>query len=239
MLLHLLHPIQQQYQLYHLFQPILHLPSFSCLGYEALLRSPYGDPETLFNTAMKNKQKYELDVLSIRYAIETFHPSLEVLEGLLFLNIFPSTLNRSFLFSQLCEWKYEYVPHKRIVLEINESERIQDLSIFRHIIHYLKELGYGIAMDDIGKGSSSLAALTMIEPDIIKLDKWFAEDLFRSKEKQNCLKRMVRFCGSDVQLILEGIETAETLDIAQSLGVCYGQGYLFGRPASLPLVKER
>lgn len=227
-------PLQQEEQIYHVFQPILHLGTEQCYGYEALLRSKSYDPQTLFKLAEKKQQKNNLDLLSIKKSIHTFSQSMKGNESLLFLNIFPSTL-----VSQGCTYLYDFIKenpvtaHDRIVIEVSESEDVDDLNKFKETIQTLKKAGYRIALDDVGKGTSSLSKITMADPDIIKLDKWFSYKLSESKEKQNSIKRLMRFCGNDIQLVLEGIETREDLETARALGLSFGQGFFLGEPAAL------
>jgi len=227
-------PLQQEEQIYHVFQPIFHLGTEQCYGYEALLRSKSYDPQTLFKLAEKKQQKNDLDLLSIKKSIHTFSQSLKGNESLLFLNIFPSTLispGSSFLYDFIKE--NPVTAHDRIVIEVNESEVVDDLNKFKETTQALKKAGYRIALDDVGKGTSSLSKITMADPDIIKLDKWFSHKLSKSKEKQNSIKRLMRFCGTDIQLVLEGLETREDLETARELGLTYGQGFFLGEPAAL------
>jgi EAL domain-containing protein (putative c-di-GMP-specific phosphodiesterase class I) len=224
-------------QFYHYFQPIYHLSNWTKLGYEVLLRSNlYSNPEYTFLEAKKEKQLYELDSRSIHKAILTYHKAgLRKKDGNLFLNILPSTiLNQnfsSFLNKIIAD---NYLVSQQIVLEISESELIDDLEDFKIRISELKKQGILIAIDDIGKGYASFKNIVELEPDFLKLDRYFAKDLHLSTQKQTLISLFISYCEQyKTQLILEGVESEEEVAIAKALGVPFAQGYIIGRPALL------
>lgn len=225
-------------QFYHFFQPICNLENWGKVGYEVLLRSnKYPNPEYTFQEAQKEKQLYELDSRSIHKAIMTYHSAgLSKKEGFLFLNVFPSTiLNQNFL-SFLNQITENFVRGQQIVLEISETEIIDDFEVFKDKILSLKQQGILIAVDDIGKGYSNFKSIIELEPDYLKLDRYFAKDLHVSKQKQSVVKNFISYCQeNDSSLILEGIENEKDLAIAKVLGISMGQGYILGKPA---LIKQ-
>lgn len=222
---------------YHHFQPIYYINSRKKLGYEALLRSQiHSNPELTFQEAKREKQLYELDSRSIHKAISTYNlAGLSKKNGTLFLNILPSTiLNQnfpSFLDQIITE---NYLHSQQIVLEISESETVEAFDIFKKQILDLKKQGFLIAIDDIGKGYSNFKNIIELEPQYLKLDRYFAQDLHLSKQKQAIILLLLKYCEqSRGQLILEGIETEEEIEIASALGIPIVQGYLLGKPALL------
>jgi len=219
----------------HKFQPIVNLNDNRYLGYEALLRAEHFDPVTLFELAETEGRKYELDLFSIHQSTQSFFHSIlkDCPEYLLFVNVFPSTLIRSYLATGLHEFILDHVPPRRVVFEISEAEHIRDLNQFGIIVRELKALGYQFAVDDMGKGVSTIAAITTMQPAFIKLDKWFSDDLSKNRHKQDCIQRMLRFGGAEFRIILEGIETVEDLAVAKSLGIEFVQGFCLGMPEAL------
>lgn len=224
-------------QFYHFFQPIYHLNSWDKLGYEVLLRSTvYPNPELTFQEAKKEKQLYELDSRSIHKAISTYHSAgSSKRNGTLFLNVFPSTiLNQNFpsFLNQIITEKY--LDSQQIVLEISESETIEEFDRFKKRISELKRQGFLIAIDDIGKGYSNFRSIIELEPDYLKLDRYFAQDLHLSKQKQTLISFFLNYCEQyNCQLILEGVETEKELAVAKALGISIAQGYILGKPALL------
>jgi EAL domain-containing protein (putative c-di-GMP-specific phosphodiesterase class I) len=227
----------KQNDFYHLFQPICYLPKRHILGCEALIRSKSNiTPDQIFQHAMEQNHLYEVDSLSIFPAISTYFTSLETREGneLLFLNVFPSTLvAASFptLIKKITE-QYAGFCH-RIVFEINESVAqgsFWNSASFIGMITFLREQGFMIALDDVGEGATTFKKIIEISPDYIKVDRFFAKELFSYRKKQKVVELFVEYCKEGIHLILEGIEHQDELDKALSLGVTIGQGYLLGKP---------
>lgn len=227
----------QTEQFFHFFQPIFDLEKSRKVGYEALLRTKaYPNPEIIFQMAKKENQLYEMDSRSIQKAISSFRMAGSTSEyGQLFLNIFPSTILNSsfpsFLDRILADSNLD---HQRVVLEISESEIIEDVISFKKRLSELRRDGFLIAMDDIGTGYSSVESIIEFEPDYLKLDRYFAQDLHKSQKKQEFISVFKNFCEkTKSQLILEGVEVEEELQVAKALGISIAQGYFLGKPAVL------
>ena len=89
-----------------------------------------------------------------------------------------------------------------------------------------------IAIDDVGFGSSCLESLVLLEPDILKVDKRCVIGIDTEPARVEHLRRYIRIARSlGCQIVAEGIETARELAVVRSLGIEYGQGYLWGKPA--------
>ncbi|MBE3555114.1 MAG: EAL domain-containing protein [Thermicanus sp.] len=95
----------------------------------------------------------------------------------------------------------------------------------------LKEKGYTIAIDDFGKGETSLSTALYLEPSFVKLDRYFATDLATSVNKIEVIRTLIDiFQKKKIKIVLEGIEKPIDLAMAKALGVDIGQGYLLGMP---------
>ncbi len=211
---------------HHLYQPLYVLSSWKLLGYEALLRSPFfQDPESLFHLSMEKNRLYELETGSVLKAVSSF--TLEPTNKL-FLNIYPSTAIHPSFHLLLDHLPY---PHHNIVFEINEGELIPDQEVLRSAVILLKEKGYTIAIDDFGKGETSLSTALYLEPSFVKLDRYFATDLATSVNKIEVIRTLIDiFQKKKINIVLEGIERPIDLAMAKALGVDIGQGYLLGMP---------
>jgi EAL domain-containing protein (putative c-di-GMP-specific phosphodiesterase class I) len=222
----------------NVFQPIYHLSNEEISGYESLLRCGFVEsPELLFTYANEQGCVHELDIASITNSVKDFavyYKNINSYDLFLSVNVYPSTITMPF-FPQVLEQLIESasLSNQQIVLEINESEQIKDLNKLIKNICVLKEKGFLIALDDLGKGEYSLHALMEIEPHVIKFDRYFAKDLVKSSKKQKVLSYAVSFFGEDTKIILEGIETEEDMKCAKDLGILYGQGYYFAKPQPL------
>lgn len=216
-----------KYSITHWFQPIYQLANNKILGYEALLRDASKmqiSPIDIFKNAERCGYRNLLDMVSIKTAINAFGDD----NNLLFLNIFPSTvLSRDFL-----SWWDIYVPKDTpIVLELLENESITKWEKLKTVTEELRARGVKIAIDDLGSGYSFLQQWIELEPDYIKLDRYFAEDLSTNTRKQKAVKGLTRLMSDHTEIIIEGIETVEDLGFAEILGISYAQGYLLGKPS--------
>ncbi len=222
----------------HVFQPILSLQNETIYGFESLIRGKeFQNPQLLFAMAEQQKKKLLLDFSSIMQSITSFDQWIPAKDSDMHLtvNIFPSTmLEPSFLWFMENLQKKVNIPPKQIIFEINEAETVENLTKFQGKIRYLKEAGFLIALDDLGKGQSSLKASLEIDPDMVKLDQYFSIDLEKSIKKQHFLAWITSYFKEiGTQVTLEGIETQAQFTIAKQIGVQYGQGYHLGRPRPL------
>lgn len=96
----------------------------------------------------------------------------------------------------------------------------------------LKEHGIAVAIDDVGFGRSSLESLIILEPDIVKIDRKYVTGIAAEPAKARLLKRLVKVVDAlGAELIAEGIEEKEELEMLLEVGVDYGQGWYWGKPA--------
>ncbi|MCA1701995.1 MAG: EAL domain-containing protein, partial [Actinobacteria bacterium] len=101
-------------------------------------------------------------------------------------------------------------------------------------VHEMRELGWGIALDDVGSTPRSVAMLPFLKPDIIKLDL----NLLRERPRSE-LARIVHAVQGEAErrgatILAEGIENDADLETALTMGATLGQGWLLGRPDGLP-----
>jgi EAL domain-containing protein (putative c-di-GMP-specific phosphodiesterase class I) len=224
-------------EFHHYYQPLYCLSTMKVYGYECLIRSEYfKNPEQLFKSAKKEKILHKLDMLSIIRAIVDYHKYIE--KGApLFINVFPTTLLHPLFQSFIIDLVSSTTLNPSyIVFEIVEEE--VDLMALKDVVSALRRLGFRLAIDDVGKEASSLRSVIELQPHFVKLDRYFATDLSHSNLKQRMITSLVDYCQKDFCLVLEGIEHAEDLSIAKSLGVSMGQGYLLGIPGIIENAME-
>lgn len=226
-----------QKQFKNVFQPLFCLKTWEEFGFESFIRCGL-PPEKIFQIAREKKQLYEMDTTAIYHAVETFYLSGRL--GILFVNVFPSTLiHDSFMEFIKTLTTHFPIPHWKIVFEINEAEEIEDIRALCDVTFLLRERGFTIAIDDYGKKGTSLKALLELEPEYLKLDRYFSENLHTSHQKQHFIETIVGYCEDRIKIILEGIERAEDLAIAKSLGIPIGQGFLLGEPEDISYIEQK
>lgn len=221
---------------FHHYQPIYDVNKWCILGYEGLFRTEGTMlPEDSFIEAINNKKLYELDSRSIHKAFTTY-----AMAGYfgrkqkLFLNVFPSTiLNPNFriLINQIINEYGNF--SQQIIFEINENEEFHIIQIKKEM-EKLRDLGFSFAIDDFGKGSSNLRSIIELQPEYIKLDRYFMDGLQQSNSKQQIVRFLIEFSKTfNSELIIEGVEDSVSLALVKGLGVRCAQGFLLGRPTLL------
>ncbi|GIW05032.1 MAG: hypothetical protein KatS3mg059_1652 [Thermomicrobiales bacterium] len=119
----------------------------------------------------------------------------------------------------------------RLQLEVSERILAEELISVGLTVRALRTLGVRIAMDDFGAGSSSLAHLQALNPQMLKLDRSFITDLGASEVNRTVVAGIVELAHQlGVVVTAEGIETTDQACWARSAGCDYGQGYFFERP---------
>jgi EAL domain-containing protein (putative c-di-GMP-specific phosphodiesterase class I) len=118
-----------------------------------------------------------------------------------------------------------------LCLEITEGVIMRDAKLARRMLTELHEMGVELHIDDFGTGYSSLEALCHLPIDGLKIDRSFVSPL-GSDSRSTELVRTIVLMGANLgmDIIAEGVETAEQWSYLQRIGCTYGQGYLFSRP---------
>ncbi|MCM2681355.1 bifunctional diguanylate cyclase/phosphodiesterase [Echinimonas agarilytica] len=218
-----------------LFQPLVHLRRGTVIGYEALSRgpsdSPLHSPAALFEVASKSQRLSQLDLLCRHCAIERYNEFNT--DALLFINVSPVTLlNEDHPKGMTVQWlAHHNIKPENVVIELSEQHQVDDPQTLLKAVNHYRNLGFLIAIDDLGAGFSGLRLWSEIQPDIIKIDRYFISQIHTDPVKKEFVRSIVSLAqttGSKV--VAEGIETDEELLQTQELGIDYGQGYLLGRP---------
>lgn len=232
------------------FQPIWDLGTETVLGYEALARptASYGleGPLEAFRVAESIGHECDLDAIcraaALRRAGEL--PA----DSLLFLNFAPCTLTQMpGAADRLREGAGAVgLDPGRLVVEISERSGAAVAAIVPEVTR-LRELGFKVALDDVGAGNSGLEMLRRLTVDFVKIDRAVIASALEDRAGRAMLVSIVSFAREiEAFVIAEGIETPEMLALVREAGgggipVQGAQGYLLGRPqqvletgASLP-----
>ena len=118
-----------------------------------------------------------------------------------------------------------------VTLEVTESVFIQDSNRALAVLHDLKDLGVMLALDDFGTGYSSLSYLKKFPVDIVKIDQVFIGDLTIDPTSRLIVSAVVSLAHFlDMQVVAEGVETAEQRAEVLALECDYFQGFLTSQP---------
>ncbi len=222
-----------------LFQPIVSLKHNKIYGYEALIRGPSNcplhSPVTLFDTASRNNRLAELDLLCREVAIKEFG-RLNI-DSKLFLNTSPAALLQpDYPHGKTLKFLEEAnLSPENIVIELTEQYPIDDYNLMRDATNHYRDMGFSIAIDDLGAGYSGLRTWSEIKPDFVKLDRHFMADIHNDQQKRHFVQSMVDIAQSiNCKVIGEGVEIREEYLTVQDMAIEFSQGYYFGRPTAFP-----
>lgn len=125
--------------------------------------------------------------------------------------------------------KYK-IPATFIEFELTETSILTYSDLSQGIINKIHEMGVGIVLDDFGTGYSSLTHLKSLPIDGVKIDKIFVNDALLDSHSKMIVKSIIDFCKNlQLDVIAEGIEAPEQLDLLVQLGCTQGQGYLLSK----------
>ena len=121
-------------------------------------------------------------------------------------------------------------PHL-IKFEITEGEAMQNESKSESKLHALKNLGVGISLDDFGTGYTSFSYLKKFPANILKIDKSLVDHILENQEEQRIIRAMIELGHNlGMKIVIEGIENLEMVELLDSYGCDYMQGYYFAKP---------
>ncbi|MDB6049662.1 MAG: yliE [Pseudomonas sp.] len=228
-----------QGDLHSLFQPIVSLSERRILGYEALTRgpsnSPLHSPVNLFAIARQAGRLSELEIAARESACRRF--SEQKLEGKLFLNVSPeSLLEPTHPPGRTLELLQTYgIAPSQVVIELTEQTPTDDFELLYKALHHYRDMGFTIALDDLGAGYSSLRLWSELRPDYVKIDRHFIDGIHQDAVKREFVGSMLQMAKASRALVIaEGIELQEELAVLIDMGVDLVQGYLLCRPQEHP-----
>lgn len=123
------------------------------------------------------------------------------------------------------------VATRQVTLELTERESFEDAGKAAEIVAAVRELGFKVALDDVGIGHSGLSQIQRLRADVLKVDKFFVDTLCRDDSARIMVETLVRLAAEmNMDVVAEGIESAEQSQALAECGVTTGQGYLVSRP---------
>ena len=110
---------------------------------------------------------------------------------------------------------------------------MENAQVAEETLAKLKSLKCRLSIDDFGTGYSSLSYLHRFPVDMLKIDRSFVSDMERQNDNLEIVRTIVNLAHSlRLEVIAEGVETSEQLQLLRALGCEYGQGFYFAKPLS-------
>jgi EAL domain-containing protein (putative c-di-GMP-specific phosphodiesterase class I)/ActR/RegA family two-component response regulator len=211
------------------YQPIVRCTDQTIYGYEALVRSvepTLPHPAALLEAAERLGRLRDLGRAVRDAAAHAFKAAPDGVA--LFVNLHAHDLDDDALLAP--EAPLAKVA-SRVVLEITERAALDDVKDARVRVAALREMGFRIAIDDLGAGYAGLTSFAQLQPEVVKLDMSLIRDVHKEPTKKKLIHSMTQLCAEMGMLVVaEGIETKEERDTLRELGCPLMQGYLFARP---------
>jgi EAL domain-containing protein (putative c-di-GMP-specific phosphodiesterase class I) len=213
------------------FQPIVDVSLHQVFSYEALIRGTDNAPAYQILRQVPAEELLSFDQEARVAAID-----LAARLGIvchLNLNFMPQSLHSNFAVLHTVEAAHRaLLPIERLVMEVTEGAVIEDMDHFAERINEYRGLGLKVAFDDFGAGYSGLNLLADFQPDQIKLDMKLVRNIDHHGPRQSIVRAIGQVCiDLGIDVIAEGVETAEEYTWLANEGVQLFQGYLFAKPA--------
>ena len=212
------------------FQPIVQAGTRTRFGYEALLRSTdmvLPHPGAILDAAERLERVTTLG-RAVRAQAAKIIASAPVERGLVFVNLHLHDLFDKQLTSPFAPLSKIA---SRVVLEITERTSLEGQLDLRYRVAELRELGFHIAIDDLGGGHARMGTFTPLDTDFVKLDMSLVRDVDKHPMKQRLIRSVTQLCREQgTRVIGEGVETEAEAEVLVDLGCDFLQGYVIARP---------
>ncbi|MGP9813921.1 EAL domain-containing protein [Rhodopseudomonas sp. NSM] len=220
------------------FQPIVDLSAQRVWGYEALVRGPNGEPAGTVLSQVSDEMRYRFDQAARVLAIETAGALFPDTDTKLSINFMPNAVYEpnACIQKSLAAAKRAGFPHRNLMFEFTENERMVDVAHVIKIIEAYRKLGFLTALDDFGAGYAGLSLLAKLQPDLIKIDMEVLRDIHLSRARQAIVAGIVGIARElDIRVLAEGVECEQECAVLRAAGISLFQGYHFAKPALMAL----
>lgn len=218
------------------FQPIVGITTGKTVAVEALLRNTkeagFLSIFNCFDEAFADGVLYQFDLRLRQKALEKFD-CLQIDNIQLFYNLDNRLLympdyktgNTQKILEKL------NLSKKTLCFEMSEKGTLKDPNSITNMVNMYKQEGYDIAIDDFGTGISGLKLLYYSEPNFIKIDRFFIQNIERDFKKRHFCSSIIKMAHTmGIRVIAEGVETPMEYYTCKDIGADFIQGYLIQKP---------
>lgn len=221
------------------FQPILNIHTGKIFAVEALLRNykevGFESIFSLFDEVYEKNILYSFDLELRKKTLQKF-TEINFYED---IKLFYNLDNRLFEMPNFTQGNTKKILQEHnikkdtICFEISERHQLDGIFDMQTTMQHYKDNNYCIAIDDFGVGYSGYKLLHDIKPDILKIDRFFLQDVHKHPKKKVMLKSITHLAIQlGIQVVAEGVETKEELLICRDVGCHLVQGYYIQRPTT-------
>lgn len=223
------------------FQPIVDNVTQKILKYESLVRLVDNEnnvlsPISFLDIAKKSKYYSQITLLVLKNSFE----ALSLTDSNISVNISMQDIENE----ETCDaiinlLKKNKSKSSRITFELLENDNIRDFSRIISFIKTIKYLGVKVAIDDFGVGYSNFERITQYQPDLIKIDGSLIRNITKDKFSYDLVETIATFAKKqNIKTVAEYVENEKIYKLLLSLGIDYSQGYFFGKPEPLAMLKN-
>ncbi|MGB7980883.1 MAG: EAL domain-containing protein [Candidatus Nanopelagicales bacterium] len=223
------------------FQPVVDLRTGEPVGLEALIRWQHPErgligPDQFIGLAEETGLILPVGAWMLDHALSTLQRWRREIPGTrdlwVAVNLSARQLTDPDLLHKVSRALAETgVPAGQLHLEITETAVMRSHEVSTATLDALRQLGVHLIIDDFGTGYSSLSRLKRLPVTTLKVDRSFVDGLGKETSDLSIVDAIIKMAESlGLEVIAEGVETRTQLEILHSLGVRWGQGYLWSRP---------
>jgi EAL domain-containing protein (putative c-di-GMP-specific phosphodiesterase class I) len=217
------------------FQPIVDVVAHRVYAYEALVRGPSGEPASTVLSQLNQDNLYIFDQ-SCRVQAIALASHLGLLEtgACLSINFLPGAVYTpaACISVTLKTAQALNFPTDRLIFEVSESEQVKHPLHLQNIADEYSRQGFRIAIDDFGSGFANMSLLADLAVDVLKLDMQLIRNIHLRPKAQAIICSMVTLSKLlKIDIVAEGVETAEEYASLRGCGIRLMQGYLLAQPA--------
>ncbi|RXJ60012.1 EAL domain-containing protein [Candidatus Marinarcus aquaticus] len=222
------------------FQPLVSTITQETVKFECLVRYIERDgsvisPFYFLEVAKRSRLYNDITKVVIQKACEVFSQRKEKFSINLSIEDIVDEQTIDFLIKEV----QQHHLFNRIIIEILESEGIDNYNKVIDIVEKLKGHGIEIAIDDFGTGYSNFAHLISLDIDILKIDGSLIKDIDQNISSRSIVKSILSFTKElNIKTVAEFVNSQEVFDVIQELGVDLAQGYYFSEPISKEKLEE-
>ena len=221
----------QRYTLF--YQPVVRLSDRTVCHYEALLR--FSDGRSPYDTIRMSEHLglvQDFDLAVAKKAIETLRVRPDITVA---INLSGQSVQDEAFREQLRQLILPFKDlNEHLMFELTESDAVEDMEAAANFLRWLRRGGFKVCLDDFGAGASAYAYLSRFDVDFVKIDGPFLREASVNPRQRALIRSISVLCKElNSGVVAEMVETEDMAELCKSLGIGYGQGWLFGKPKAL------